>query len=72
MRTSREITKLLIETSPTVEEADRVIYDIYELETVKEKIAFLKGMYGVDIIGHENQEPNETTYFAMLNSIIND
>ena len=69
MKFDRDITKLLIETSPTVEEADKVIEDIFELDTIKEKIAFLKGMFDVENIARE--EKDESTYYAMLNAIIN-
>lgn len=42
MKMTRAITKTLIETAPTVEEADKLINTCYGFETVAEKVAFLK------------------------------
>lgn len=67
----REKTKVLIELSATVEEADAVINESYGFEIFGEKVAFLKGMFGVERIGHEKDKPDETTYFAMLDAVIN-
>lgn len=71
MASRREVSKILIQLSKTPEEADEVIQDRYHFETVAEKIAFLKGMFGIQLIGHENGLPNEQTYFAMLCTVIN-
>ena len=63
--------KELIELCTDVEEADRIIKDYYGFETIREKAAFLKGMFDISIVGHEHEEPNENTYRMMLHSIIN-
>lgn len=68
---SREVVKLLIELSPNADEADKVINENYDFKSICEKVAFLKGMFGVEVVGHEKDEPDETTYFAMLTTIIN-
>lgn len=67
---NRELIKILIETAQTVDEADDVICQIDGLESIREKIAFLKGMFDVQIIGHEEKEPDEMDYFSMLATII--
>lgn len=70
MEFTRDQAKILIETSATVEMADKFIDENYKFETVGEKVAFLKGMFDVRIIGHEDKEPDEMDYFAMLAAII--
>ena len=78
MKVSKRVRiKLLIAISKTVEEADEVISQNYNFETVKEKIAFLKGMFDVEVIdvhdadGTSKEESDKMTYFTMLNVIIN-
>lgn len=70
MKLSREQVKILLETAGTVEEADEVISKNFDFESIREKVAFLKGMFDVQIIGHEEKEPDEIDYFSMLASII--
>lgn len=78
MRSSREITKLFIETSNTVEDANKIIENAYDFETIEEKIAFLKGMFDVELISnHDSPEISkgrsaEMDYWTMLSAIIND
>ena len=67
---NREVIKALIELSPNVDEADKVINENYAFQSIHEKVAFLKGMFDVQIIGREKDEPDEMTYFAMLHTII--
>ena len=50
MKASREKIKLLIELSPTVEEADKIIEENYGFTTIAEKMAFLKGMFNVQVV----------------------
>ena len=69
MKSNRDITKILIETSPNVKEADKVIEEYFKFDSIGEKIAFLKGMFDVKCVGHEIKD--EATYYAMLNAIIN-
>lgn len=68
MKANREVVKAMIELAPNVNEADKVINDF---SSISEKIAFLKGMFGLETIGHGNDNSDEMTYFAMLNTIIN-
>lgn len=70
MRASRDVVKILIELSPNVNEADKVINENYGFESIREKVAFLKGMFDVEIIGHKHDEPDEMTYWALLHTII--
>ena len=71
MELSRGQIKILLETSGTVEEADEVINKYFDFESVREKVAFLKGMFDIQIVGHEEKEPDEMDYFSMLATIIN-
>ena len=68
---NRRHIKILLEISKTVEEADEVINKNYGFESIREKVAFLKGMFDIQIIGHEEKEPDEMDYFSMLATIIN-
>lgn len=67
--------KRLITLAPSVEEADKIISDNYGFKTVKEKIAFLKGMFEISVIDvhdHEDvtqEESDEMTYFTILQAI---
>lgn len=76
--TRRERVKILIALSRTVEEADEVINNIYGFKTAGEKIAFLKGMFDVELIskhdadGIPEEKSVEMDYWAMLNAIIKD
>ena len=53
-----------------MEEADGAIDEYYNFTTVKEKIAFLQGMFGVESICDDNLDEN--TYWGMLHAIIFD
>ena len=72
---NREKIKMLIELSQSVEEADEVIVSI-GFTHVREKIAFLKGMFDFTLIGrsdstHVSAVDAETMdYFAILSAII--
>ena len=67
---SRDLVKRLIILSPSVTGADKAIVESFGFKTVAEKIAFLKGMFDIEVIGHQNDKNDETTYYAMLNTII--
>lgn len=71
MKANRDAVKVLIKLAPNVDEADKVINENYGFNSIGEKIAFLKGMFGVEVVGHVKDEPDEMTYFAMLSAIIN-
>lgn len=74
---SRKVIKTLIEMSPNVEEADKVINETYNFKTISEKIAFLKGMFDVRLVrkhdgeGVSEEKSAEMDYWAFLNAIIN-
>jgi len=73
----REVVKSMIEMSPNVEEADKIINENYNFKTIGEKIAFLKGMFDVRLVskhdaeGVTEEKSAEMDYWALLNSIIN-
>lgn len=73
---NREKIKMLIELSPTIEDADRVIEDA-GFKTVKEKFAYLQGMFDSTVIGRfDGQSVSEDSvlemdYYAILSAIIN-
>ena len=77
MKASRAMVKTLIEISPSVEEADKVIEEHYEFKSIGEKIAFLKGMFDVKLVskhdaeGVSEEKSAEMDYWAILNAIIN-
>lgn len=64
MNARRREVKVLIQCAPTLEAADKVIRQYYGFESVEEKIAFLKGMFDIEIIDHDT--PDNMTYFALL------
>lgn len=74
---SRKVIKTLIELSPNVEEADKVINENYNFKSIGKKIAFLKGMFDVELVskhdadGISEEKSAEMDYWAMLNTIIN-
>lgn len=60
----------MILTAPNIGVADKVISDNYDFVTFREKIAFLKGMFGTEFIGTINENSDETKYFTILNTIL--
>lgn len=65
----REKTKILIELSENVDEADNEVKKFLgDNPSLNEKIAFLRGMFDVEIVGHSY---DEMSYYAMLSAIIN-
>lgn len=73
---NREKIRMLILLSRDVEEADSVISGV-GLDTVREKIAFLRGMFDFALIGRKNRNNAEDDtsermdYYAILATIIN-
>ena len=73
----KEVVKSLIEMSPNVEEADKIINENYNFKTIGEKMAFLKGMFDVELISKHDadsiteEKSAEMDYWVMLNTIIN-
>jgi len=73
---SREVVKILIQLSPNVEEADKVINENYNFKTISEKLAFLRGMFDIELVskydaeGTSEEESAEMDYWVMLEFII--
>lgn len=72
---NRERVKALIELSTSVEQADEIV--VREgLTSVREKIAFLKGMFDFTVIGRHREETlseeerDSMDYYSILNAII--
>lgn len=74
---NREKIKMLIELSASADEADAVIRE-QGFCTIREKIAFLKGMFDFKLIGRYDdvresaQKIEEMDYYAILSTIINE
>lgn len=72
----RERVKALIELSNSVEQADEIITREGFI-SVKEKIAFLKGMFDFTVIGRHREdtlseeERDKMDYYSILSAIIN-
>lgn len=71
---STEVAKTLIKLSATVEEADKTVEEYLGggSPTHKEKLAFFKGLFGIDyvqIFGHDD-DPDDLVYNLWLNAII--
>ena len=77
MKASTTLIKALIPIAPSAEEADKLIVENFGFETIPEKIAFLKGMYGVEVFAREDghsatsEEKAEMDYWAMLSAVMN-
>lgn len=77
MKASTTLIKALIPIAPSAEEADKLIVENFGFETIPEKIAFLKGMYGVEVFAREDghsttsEESIEQDYWAMLAAVMN-
>lgn len=73
---NREKTRMLILLSKDVEEADSVIAD-EGFDSVREKIAFLKGMFDFALIGRRDDiavntgASDKMDYYAILSTILN-
>lgn len=73
---NRERVKALIELSNSVEQADEIITN-EGFVSVKEKIAFLKGMFDFTVIGRhrdemlKEEERDRMDYYSILSAIIN-
>ena len=73
---NRERVKALIELSNSVEQADEIITREGFI-SIKEKIAFLKGMFDFKIIGRHREESlsedvcDKMDYYSILSAIIN-
>lgn len=64
----RQRVRALIILSRNTEEADSIIVKFLGNVSTKEKIAFLRGMFDVQMVSQAKDD--ETNYFIMLNSIL--
>ena len=66
----------MIEMSANAEEVDKIINNNYNFKSIAEKVAFLKGMFDVELISQDHsiviseEKSIEMTYWAMLNTIL--
>ncbi len=73
---NREKTRMLILLSKDVEEADNVVVGA-GFVSVREKIAFLRGMFDFALIGRQDAKMQDTEtaermdYYAILSTILN-
>lgn len=70
MRYERKVIKVLIKIAPTTEEADEILENCAGLKTIKEKIAFLRGMFDCKNIYEQKTDSDEEIYQLALQSII--
>lgn len=70
MTIKREQLKTLIEGSTNVKQADQYIEKYCGFKTIREKIAFLEGMFDVSIASRQNGSVRDD-YEALLRTIIN-
>ena len=66
----KDKVKALIELSTTFEQADGILKKYAELETDRERIAYLRGMFDCKIVGRSVSDEH-TDYVALLTAIIN-
>ena len=72
----REKVELLIKMAPNANAADEVINKNFNFGTIREKIAFLKGMFDVEIIskhdadGISEEMSAKMDYWSMLEAIV--
>lgn len=70
---SSEVAKTLIEISATIEEANETVEEyLGGSASPKEKLVFLKNLFGADyveILGHHD-DPDDLVYDLWLNAII--
>jgi hypothetical protein len=71
----RQYVKVMIETAASNDFADEIIQSNYGFQTTAEKIAFLKGMFDVEIVcvddaeGVSKEESDRMTYLCLLEVI---
>ena len=70
MNLTHEQLKLLIETAPSAEKADELIEEATGIKNVSEKAAFIRGMFGIKIVGKTTASYDQTDYFVMLETIL--
>lgn len=67
-----EEIKVMIELAPSFEKADLIMNEYTEFKTVEEKIAFLKGMFYVEVVAETADADKQDTYCALLTTIVED
>lgn len=71
MASQRERVEALIILSSSAEEADRQVVEFLGNVSVEEKIAFLRGMFDVEVLSRTGYtEDHEADYYAMLTGIL--
>ena len=66
----REKVKVLIECSTSFEKADRIMSEYTRYKTLKEKIAFLEGMFDPRVVTLREDDTDELKYRFLLEGII--
>ena len=61
-----EVDKAMIRLSKTVEQADEYINEFFDLNTWEDKVKFLEENFNIETF----DKPDEMTYWAALNTII--
>lgn len=75
-KVQRERVRILIQFSPTIEEADKVV-ESQGFYAVREKLAYLKGMFDFTLVGRNDNESisdeqrDTMDYYSFLDAIIN-
>lgn len=69
MKTTTEI-KFMILSAQNVESVNEIIDANFDFKSLGEKIAFLKGMFGTEIVRNIGNQSDEATLFKFLNTII--
>lgn len=70
MKLERKNVKALIELSTSFEEADEVIKKYTDFKDLKEKIAYIKGMFDVEILDSKKDDPDELIYRLLLTAVV--
>lgn len=71
----RDKIKLLIQFASTVEEADKIVEE-QGFVTIREKLAYLKGLFDFTLVGRSDcesvseEQRDEMDYFSFLDAII--
>ena len=71
MNLTNEQLRSLIETAPSAEKADELIEEATGLKKEGEKAAFIRGMFGIKIVGKTSDSYDKTDYYIMLETILN-
>jgi len=70
MKLNRDVIETMIGSSPSPENADELINQQYGFKTIREKIAFLQGMFDIRVVDQSEDITDEYLYFSMLTLIL--